>query len=72
MVAPKIGPLRKRIGIDNDREWENIKEDAKNIFEDCGGHIQCKIKFHGWTSIEDDVRKLACLKVILFSFKFDC
>ena len=66
MVAPKVRPLRMRIGIDNNQEWENIKGDAKKIFEDYGGHIQCRTKFHGWTSIEDDVRKLACLKVILF------
>ncbi len=71
MVAPKIGPLRKKIGIDNNREWENIKEDAQKIFEDCEDHIQCTIKFRGWTSIDDDVRKLAYLKVVLFSFKFD-
>ena len=69
MVAPKVEPLRKRIGIDDDQEWKNIKEDTKKIFDDCGGHIQCSIKSRGWKSIGDAVRKTASLKVILFSFK---
>ena len=69
MGAANFSVFRTKRNINKD-QWKKIRKDARNIFKDCGAYLQCGIKSCGWKKVSDDVRKLACQKVIFLNI--DC
>ena len=61
MGVANFAVFRKERNINN-KQWDKIRKDARDIFKDCGGDLG--IKSHGWKKVSDPVRKLACIKVI--------
>lgn len=66
MGVVNFSDFREERGI-NDEQWNNIRKDAREIFIECEGDLQC-IKSRGWGKVSDDVRELACLVVVPFQY----
>ena len=59
MVGVNVADLRERLGVHDNKQWKRIRKDAKRLFRDCEGHLQCGTKSQGWKTIGDADRELA-------------
>jgi len=63
MGVPNFSNLRAKYNINKD-QWNEIRKNARKIFEDSEASLQCGKKGCGWKKVTDDVRKSCCEQVI--------